>query len=174
MYFISPWNELIFTVNSQIKSSLWSYSISITVTLIHTLVALPWTTKLAAKCTLYLQLLHSPRWKREDCPELYAKIYLPKREFWSYFCLITKSCPTLCDPMDCSPPDSSVQGILQARILDWVTISSSRGSFWPRDWTHISCMAGWFFITGPPGKPFDHIVPHDYNHPETFTSPLCQ
>lgn len=78
MYFISPWNEFIFTVNSQIKSSLWSYSISITVTLIHTLVALPWTTKLAAKCTLYLQLLHSPRWKREDCPELYAKIYLPK------------------------------------------------------------------------------------------------
>ena len=38
-----------------------------------------------------------------------------------------------CDPMDCSPPGSSVHGILQARILEWVTISSSRGSFRPRD-----------------------------------------
>ena len=44
----------------------------------------------------------------------------------------------LCDPMDCSQPDSSVHGILQARILEWVAISFSRGSFWPRDWTHIS------------------------------------
>ena len=41
--------------------------------------------------------------------------------------------------MDCSLPDSSVHGIFQARVLEWVAISSSRGSFWPRDWTHISC-----------------------------------
>ena len=44
-----------------------------------------------------------------------------------------QSCPTLCDPMDCSPPGSSVHGILQARILEWVAISSSRGSSQPRD-----------------------------------------
>ena len=44
-----------------------------------------------------------------------------------------QSCPTLCDPMDCSLPDSSVYGILQARILEWVAMSSS----WPREWTHI-------------------------------------
>ena len=41
-------------------------------------------------------------------------------------CLVTKSCPTLCDPMDCGPPGSSVHGILQARILEWVAISFSR------------------------------------------------
>ena len=44
-------------------------------------------------------------------------------------------------PMDCSPPGSSVQGIFQIRILEWVAISFSRGSSWPRDWTHISCIS---------------------------------
>ena len=48
--------------------------------------------------------------------------------------------PTLCDPMDCSPPGSSVREILQARILEWVAMPSSRGSFWPRDWTRVSCL----------------------------------
>ena len=52
--------------------------------------------------------------------------------------LVAKPCPALCDPMDCSLPGSSVRGILQARILKWVAMSSSRGSFWPRDQTHIS------------------------------------
>ena len=46
----------------------------------------------------------------------------------------------LCNPKDCSPPGSSVHGILQARILEWVAISSSSGSSWPRDWTHHSCI----------------------------------
>ena len=59
--------------------------------------------------------------------------------------LVTQSCLTLCDHMDCSPPGSSVHGILQARILEWVANSSSRGSSWPRDWTHISCTEGRFF-----------------------------
>ena len=48
-------------------------------------------------------------------------------------CSVVQSCPTLCDPLDCSPPDSSVHGILQARILEWVAISSSRRSSRPRD-----------------------------------------
>ena len=47
-------------------------------------------------------------------------------------------CQTLCDPMDYSPPGSSVHGILQARILKWVAMPSSRGSSWPRDWTCVS------------------------------------
>ena len=58
-------------------------------------------------------------------------------------CVIAKSLlsrPTLCDPTGCSPPGSSVRGILQARILEWVAISSSRGSSQPRDRTHISCV----------------------------------
>ena len=47
-------------------------------------------------------------------------------------------CLALCDPIDCSPPGSFVHGILQARVLEWVSISSSRGSSQPRDQTHVS------------------------------------
>ena len=53
-------------------------------------------------------------------------------------CSVAQSCPTLCDPMDCSLAGSSVHGIFQARILEQVTISYSRGSSWPRDLTWIS------------------------------------
>ena len=49
-------------------------------------------------------------------------------------------CPTLCNPMDCSPPGSSVHEIPQARILEWVAISFPRGSTWPRDRTHFPCL----------------------------------
>ena len=59
--------------------------------------------------------------------------------------LVTQLCPTLSGPMDCSPPGSSVHGILQARILEWIAISFSRGSSWLRDLIHVSCTAGWFF-----------------------------
>ena len=47
--------------------------------------------------------------------------------------LVAQLCPTLCDPMDCSPPGSSVYGILQAGMLEWVDIPFSRGSSQPRD-----------------------------------------
>ena len=57
------------------------------------------------------------------------------------------------DPMGCSPPVSSVHGIPQARILEWVAISSSKESPWPRDRTQVSCFAGEFFTSEPPGKP---------------------
>ena len=70
-----------------------------------------------------------------------------------------------CDFKDCSPTGSSVHGISQARILEWVTLSFSRGSFWPRDQTHVSCLAGAFFTTKPPRKPpsykyTSHITAH--------------
>ena len=58
----------------------------------------------------------------------------------------------LCGCSDCSPPSSSVHGIFQVRILEWVTISSSRGYSWPRDWTQFSCVfciAGRFFMAEP-------------------------
>ena len=84
------------------------------------------------------------------------------------FCLFTSSffeCEvasvlllTLCHPMDCSLPGSSVNGILQARILEWVAISFSRGSSWYRDWIPVSCgscIAGRFFTAEPPGKPLE-------------------
>ena len=51
----------------------------------------------------------------------------------------------LCNPVDCSPPGPSVHGILQARILEWVAVSLSRGSSKPRDWTQVSCFASGFF-----------------------------
>ena len=54
---------------------------------------------------------------------------------------VAQSCLILCYPMDCSPPGSSVHGILQARVLEWVAISFSRGSSRPRDWTHVSSIA---------------------------------
>ena len=68
-------------------------------------------------------------------------------------CLVTKSCPTLCDLMDSSPPGFSVHGSLQARILEWVAISFSRGFSRPRDGTCISCIGRWILTTEPPGKP---------------------
>ena len=56
----------------------------------------------------------------------------------SYYCLVTKLCPTLCDPIDCNPPGSSVCGISQSRILEWVAIVFSRGSSPPRDGAHVT------------------------------------
>ena len=90
--------------------------------------------------------------------------------------LVTQSCLTLCDPMDCSPSGSSVHGILQARILEGIAISFSRVSSWPRDRTWISRIAGRFFaiwaIRGSPKvyiaqlcltlcDPMDYIVQGD-------------
>ena len=59
--------------------------------------------------------------------------------------LITQSCQTLCGPMYRSPLRSSICGILQARILEWVVMLFSRGSSWLRDQTRVSCIAGRFF-----------------------------
>ena len=53
---------------------------------------------------------------------------------------VTRSCPTLSDHMDCSLLGSCVHGILQARILEWVAILFSRGSFWTKGWTWVSCI----------------------------------
>ena len=64
------------------------------------------------------------------------------------------SCLTLCDPMDCSLPGSSVLGILQTRILGWVASSFSRDQNF---FSCVSCIVGRFFTTVPPGKPWDTI-----------------
>ena len=63
----------------------------------------------------------------------------------SFCLLVIQSRQTLCDPIDCSLPGSSVHGILQARILNWVAFPCSRKSFQPRDQTWVSCTAGKFF-----------------------------
>ena len=80
-----------------------------------------------------------------------------------YECSIAQSCPTLCDSMDCSLPDSSVHGTFQVGILKQVAISYSKGSSQPRDQTHISCVSfigkwilyhhtTWREIWGPDGQ----------------------
>ena len=58
---------------------------------------------------------------------------------------VAQSCPTLCHTMDWSLTGSSVHGIFQATVLEWVAISFSRGSSWLRDWTQVSCIAGGCF-----------------------------
>ena len=63
-----------------------------------------------------------------------------------------QSCPTICNPMDYSLPGSSVHGIFQARILEWVAITSSRGSSQPRYWIQVSCIAGSVCNAGEPGS----------------------
>ena len=75
-------------------------------------------------------------------------------------CSVTQSWPTLCDPMDCSLPGSSVHGILQARILEWVAISFSRGSSRLRDQTQISGIARRFFTIWATTEAQLHIKLH--------------
>ena len=67
--------------------------------------------------------------------------------------LVTQSCPTLCNPKDYSLPGSSVHGILQARILEWDSISFSRESSWNRDWSRVSSLQSDSLPSEPPGKP---------------------
>ena len=69
-----------------------------------------------------------------------------------------QSSPTLCDPMDHSPPGSSVHWMLQARILEWVSFPFSRWSSRPRDQTNASSIAGGFFTAEPPGKSLPSLV----------------
>ena len=59
-----------------------------------------------------------------------------------FYVKVTHSCPTLCDPMCCSLPGSSVHGIFHSRILEWVSIAFSRGCFQPRDWTQVTHISG--------------------------------
>ena len=73
--------------------------------------------------------------------------------FFLCLCMRAQSCLTLCNPMGCSPPACSVHGIIPAWRTEWVPISSSRGSSWPRDRTASPALACRFFTTEPPGKP---------------------
>ena len=62
-----------------------------------------------------------------------------------------------CNPIDCSPPGSPVHRILQAKILEWVAISFSRGSSWPRNWTQVSCIADRFWTNWATREAFSFI-----------------
>ena len=106
------------------------------------------------------------------------KAHLEKEEQWIFLCVCAqslKSRPTLCDPMDCSPPGSSVHGILQARILGWVAISSSRGSPQPRGWTRVSwgsSLAGGFFTTDLPREPQIFWYEGCFNNEKFYSYPV--
>ena len=118
-------------------------------------------------CLSWIQYLVSKelylRQRIKDYSLLWDKEEVPGWCQWNSYkvrmsaCSVTQLYPPLCNPVDCSPPGSSVHGILQARILEWVAISSSRRASRPKDWTHVSCvsvaLAGGFFTTEPSGKP---------------------
>ena len=74
------------------------------------------------------------------CTELLQAVQTGSTTYTCCACSLTQSRPTLFNPKYCRPPSSSIQGIFQARKLEWVAISSSRGSSWPRDQTSVCCV----------------------------------
>ena len=83
---------------------------------------------------------------------------------------LLQSYPTLYDSTDYSSPGSSAHGILQARILGWAAMPSSRGSFWPRDQTQVSCIASRFLPTEPPQNEYHNIFYEKWHHKYCFMS----
>ena len=78
--------------------------------------------------------------KETDTTEQFTSLHFTSCIYiWSE---VAQSCPTLCDPMDCNLLGFSIHGILQARILEWIAISFSKGSSQPRDRTRVSCIGG--------------------------------
>ena len=84
---------------------------------------------------------HKNLWKESLIIYMSKYAHLSPQKGCMYACSVAKSYLILCNPMDCNPPVSSVHGIFQARILEWVAIFSSRASSQPRDGTHISCVS---------------------------------
>ena len=96
------------------------------------------------------------RSRKKGCCKVQTSLQEPFKSVALKIALVAKLCQTLCHSMDCNPSGSSVYGILQARILEWVTISFSRGSSQPRDWTCVLCIAGKCFtslLSEPARKP---------------------
>ena len=83
--------------------------------------------------------------KRDSCGAPWRSSWVAGEHSCAVLCLVAQLCLTLCDPMDCSPPGSSVMGILQARILEWVAMPSSRRSSQLGHQTQVSHIAGGFF-----------------------------
>ena len=112
-------------------------------------------------------LIHETRQVIHMCILIASNFYLKSMNKWNallhkfshwcmHTCVCTQSCLTVCNSTDCSTPGSSVHGIFQAKILEWVAISFFRGSSQPRDRTHnscVSCISWWVLYQLSPGKP---------------------
>ena len=108
-----------------------------------------WTDRLGLSCMLFAHYIRSVKYASNIQLSVCVCVCV-------CVCVSTQSCPTLCDSVDYSPSSSSVQGISQAKTLEWVAIFHSRGSTQPRDGTQVSCVsctAGIFFTAEPLGKP---------------------
>ena len=88
---------------------------------------------------------HCPRTPRWDRLVAGKQLRAPSDSALCVKVLVSQSCLTICNPMDCSLPGSSVPGILKARILEWIAIPCPRGSSRPRVQTWVSCIIGRFF-----------------------------
>ena len=110
----------------------------------------PWITRKFPSLILKIKKAYLTSCFSPDLQHYKLFSYLLRKEFilfWGRACcfLVAQLCLTLCNPMDYGPPGSSM-GILQARILEWVVISFSRGSSWPRDGTSVSCIGKRIFF----------------------------
>ena len=139
--YVSKRNRNIFTWQSVHKYLQWIYSKSPNVEL-----KCPSTGKWISKLQYIHAMKHYSAIKKENQAQIYTitqinlrYILLSERKVKV---LDTKLDRSLCNPMDCSPPGSSVHGILQVRILEWLAILFSRGSSWPRDQTQVSRIVG--------------------------------
>ena len=89
-----------------------------------------------------------------------------------YMMMMMLSCSVMShswDSMDCSLPSSSVRGILQARILEWVAMPSSKGSFWPRNRTQVSYTVGGFFAICTTREAYTYTHTHTHTHPTSLS-----
>ena len=111
------------------------------------LLATPWTA--AYQAPLSMGFSRQEYWSGVPLPSPMPCPYWHK---YSFVCLVTQSHPTLSDPMDCGLPPSPVHGIFQARVLEWVAISFSRGSFQYRDRTWVSRIVGRRFTVWATGE----------------------
>ena len=105
--------------------------------------------------------------KQPNCPstgEWTKKIWCT---YTHIYVKVAQLCLTLCDPIDCSLPGSSVHGILQTRILEWVAVPVSRGTSWPRNRTSISCIAGGFFTSWATREACTHRCACTHTHAHT-------
>ena len=92
---------------------------------------------------------------------IYIYIYM-------YICMCAQLCPALWDHMNCSLPGSSVHGVSQARTLEWVALSYSRRSSWPRDWNHITCIGRWILYYWATWEALTHSDTHTHTHVSIF------